>query len=58
MKKPKDLPPLRHVDLSEAKRRGETADYRILYPSGKDFRVSGIYGQATQGHELLGPTIR
>ena len=58
MKKPKDLPPLRHVRLSEAKQRDEAADYRILYPSGKDFRVSGVYGQATKAHELLGPTIR
>ncbi len=58
MKKPKNLPPLRHVRPSEAKQRDEVAEYRVLYPSGKDFRVRGVYGQATKGRELLGPTIR
>ena len=58
MKKPKDLPPLRHLALAEANGRGEASDYRVLYPTGKDFAVRGIFGQAMKGRELLGPTIR
>jgi hypothetical protein len=59
MKKPKDPPPQpRHVKLRDAKRKGDASEYRVVYPSGRDFRLTGVYGQAMKGHELLGPTIR
>lgn len=58
VKRPKYLLPLRRVRLAEAKSRSEAAEYRVLYPSGRDFKVTGVFGQAMKGRELLGPTIR
>lgn len=57
-KNPKDLPPPRVLTQAEAKNRGEPAQYRILYPSGKDFMLTGVFGEMIAGREVHGPTMR
>jgi hypothetical protein len=39
------------LTLPEAKNRSEPQQYRIIYPSGRDFMLTGIFGELIVGRE-------